>query len=299
MEMGRNNPNRQFRASAMILILASVTIATGTVAEDASDFAETLTTLEVRLRELRETEAAVDTAKKELASLEVKIAARKAEAEEAQKPIAQRDAALEGLEAIQRQPIRVGAEKRASRTRFDAQKEELDALETRRMGLDDEISKARSEYEKQQRIEGTNELEVIQNIVQSLILMAAGWAFATLWQGNEQRKVRQKLQAILREGERRVFNKAGWEIRGDKSEMPPERIRQKMVFELMAAELMELAKHATPKATVKQWTVLYRTGTEARRWNYFVGKLSEDESRESLDEPIRDAFDNLRKAINP
>ena len=41
---------------------------------------------------------------------------------------------------------------------------------------------------------------MIQEIIQSLIPMAAGWALATLWQGNEQIKARKKLQAILTEG---------------------------------------------------------------------------------------------------
>ena len=141
-------------------------------------------------------------------------------------------------------------------------------------------------------------MEIIENIAQSLIPIAAGWAFATLWQGNEQRKTRKKLQAILTEGERRACNNTGWEVRGETTEMPPERIRQKMVFGLMAEELIELAKYATPRATVRQWTMLYRTRTEAERWGKIVDMLGDDESRESLDEPIAAAFENLRKAIN-
>ena len=141
-------------------------------------------------------------------------------------------------------------------------------------------------------------MEIIQNLTQSLIPMADGWALATLWQGNEQRKTRQKLQAILTEGEKRVFDKIPWDVRGDTREIPPERIRQNMVFQSMATELIELTNHATPKATVKQWTVLYRTRTTAERWRHLLEQLAKDDGRKSLDEPIADAFENLRVAIN-
>ena len=131
----------------MMLMFAGalVTIAIGAVAQDVSDLAETRTTLEERLRELREIEAAVDAAKNEHATLEATIKELKVEAEGAQKAIAQRDAALEELEVLQRQQNRIAAEVRVSRTRLDAQKEEIAALETRRVDLDDKVAKARSE----------------------------------------------------------------------------------------------------------------------------------------------------------
>ena len=80
--------------------------------------------------------------------------------------------------------------------------------------------------------------------------------------------------------------------------MPPERLRQKMVFEMMASEIIELAKHATPKASLKQWTLLYRTRTAAEQWMRVVEQLAQDEGRESLDEPLTEAFEVLRRASN-